>query len=171
MTTQIDYREAAARAAAAQWLTGLCRTGLTDAKNTLADHLEPGERMRATLDGKQVGTISMSDPKPTTALKITDEKAFTKWVAHHHPEAIIPAVAPWFSAAANIAALVAEAAGELPDGVEEIDTTRDPIITVRVSEEQARNLEILTVQIPVTRLIEGPTEDDDADDTETGEAA
>jgi len=67
------------------------------------------------------------DPKPREVLEITDEKAFTAWVKANHPDAMVETVAPWFSAPANLTALISHT-GEMPDGVAITERVASPTL-------------------------------------------
>lgn len=138
-TTAYGREEALARAAVAQWLTKESKAAMTDAKKSLLEHMGPGDRVHARIGGLDVGTVSVTDPKPREVLEITDEKAFTAWVKANHPDVIVETVAPWFAATANLTALIAHT-GEMPDGVEITDRVGSPTVQVRLSEGQVANL-------------------------------
>jgi hypothetical protein len=151
-TTAYGREEALARAAVAQWLAKESKTAMTDAKKALLDHMGPGDRVHARIGSLDVGTVSVTDPQPREVLKITDEKAFTAWVKANHPDVIVETVAPWFSATANLTALIAHT-GEMPDGVEITERVGSPTVQVRLSEGQIANLEGLAAGSAIAAYI------------------
>ena len=151
-THTLTADEARARAAVAQWLTRTARDGMASAKAAILEHMGPGDRVHARIDGIDVATVSVTDPKAREVVSITDPRAFIAWVQEEHPEAIVPTVAEWFSDARNLAALIA-AEGEVPPGVEVEERVGSPTVQVRMSAEQERNLARLAATVPVTRYI------------------
>lgn len=150
--TELTADEARARAAVAQWLTRTARDGMASAKAAILEHMGPGDRVHARIDGVDVATVSVTDPKPRETITITDPKAFTTWVQEEHPEAIVTTVADWFSDARNLAAMIA-AEGEVPPGVEVEERTGPPTVQVRLNAEQEANLAALAASTPMTRYI------------------
>lgn len=134
-----EVREAAARAAAAQYLTRLARDLLAGERDVLAAVMMPGDRIVARHGGVPIGTVTMTDPKPVEKVTVTDEGALLSWCRVHAPEAVIETVAPWFTAPGNLAAVIAQA-GEVPDGVEVVTVTGEPTVTVRLSAAQREAL-------------------------------
>ena len=151
-TTAYGREEALARAAVAQWLAKESKTAMTDAKASILGHMGPGDRVHARIGSLDVGTVSVTDPQPREVLKITDERAFTAWVKANHPDAITKTVAPWFSATANLTALIAHT-GEMPDGVEITERVGSPMVQVRLSEGQIANLEGLAAGSAIAAYI------------------
>lgn len=64
---------------------------LTEAVNALRVNakpaLNPGDRASAWVDGVNLGSVQMTDPKPT--LHVDDEQALLRWVRRHVPAAIV----------------------------------------------------------------------------------
>lgn len=145
-------RDTLARAAVAQWLIRTAKAGLDQAKADLVGEMLPGDRMHARIDGKDVATVTITDPQPKEVIQVTDEKAFTEWVAENHPEVIVPSVPDWFSAEGNLKVLIAKS-GEMPDGVEVVEKVAKPTTQVRISIRQEANLAALAAHTPVTRYI------------------
>ena len=139
-TPKYGQTEALVRASVGQWLTKASKAAMDDTKPSLLEHMGPGGKLHAYVGGLDVGTVSVTDPKPREVLKITDEAAFTAWVKANHPDVIVETVAPWFSATANLTALIAHT-GEMPDGVEITERVGSPTVQVRLSEGQIANLE------------------------------
>ncbi|MCR2051794.1 hypothetical protein NSA19_02780 [Actinomyces bowdenii] len=150
--TTLTAEEARARAAVAQWLSRTARDGMATAKAAILEHMGPGDRVHARIDGIDVATVSVTDPKPRETIAVTDPKAFAEWVQEHHPDAIVPTVADWFSTEGNLKALIA-AKGEVPPGVDIIEKVGAPTVQVRLSAEQEANLAALAAHTPVTRYI------------------
>lgn len=65
---------------------------------------------------------------------------------------MVEAVAPWFSATANLTALIAHS-GEMPDGVEITERVGSPTVQVRLSEGQTANLEALAAGSAIAAYI------------------
>lgn len=55
-------------------------------RETEGEGMEPGQRMpvKSPIDGTKLGTVSMSDPKPTA--RISDRGAFTAWAEQSYPD-------------------------------------------------------------------------------------
>ena len=138
-TPRYGQQEALVRASVAKWLSKASETAMEAAKESLLVHMGPGGKLHARIGGLDLGTVSVTDPQPREVLKITDEKAFTAWVKANHPDVIVETVAPWFSATANLTALIAHT-GEMPDGVEITERVGSPTVQVRLSEGQTANL-------------------------------
>lgn len=89
-------------------------------------------------DGSDVGTISLvagRQPAPT----ITDPVALQMWCDErgiHTGAEMRPVFPEWFTAKANLEALIAQAGGELPDGLE-VPPPGEPYVLVRQSADQA----------------------------------
>ena len=150
--------EARARAAVAQWLTRTAREGMASAKKAILEHMGPGDRVHARIDGADVATVSVTDPKPRETITITDPIAFLAWTQREHPDAIIYSVADWFSNPRTLAALIS-AQGEIPPGVTVEEHAGSPTVQVRLSATQERNLARLAATTPVIRYITTDTED------------
>lgn len=151
-TPKYGQKEALARAAVAQWLGKESKTAMTDAKASILGHMGPGDKLHARIGDLDVGTVSVTDPKPREVLEIADEKAFTAWVKANHPDAMVEAVAPWFSATANLTALIAHS-GEMPDGVAITERVGSPTVQVRLSKAQTANLEALAAGSAIAAYI------------------
>ena len=151
-TPKYGQAEALVRASVGQWLTKASKAAMDDTKPSLLEHMGPGGKLHAYVGGLDVGTVSVTDPKPHEVLKITDEKAFTAWVKANHPDVIVETVAPWFSATANLTALIAHT-GEMPDGVEITERVGSPMVQVRLSEGQIANLEGLAAGSAIAAYI------------------
>ena len=65
---------------------------------------------------------------------------------------MVETVAPWFSAAANLNALIAST-GEMPDGVAITERVGSPTVQVRLSEAQIANLEGLAAGSAIAAYI------------------
>lgn len=151
-TPKYGQAEALVRASVGQWLTKASKAAMDDTKQSLLEHMGPGGKLHAYVGGLDVGTVSVTDPKPREVLKITDEAAFTAWVKANHPDVIVETVAPWFSATANLTALIAHT-GEMPDGVEITERVGSPTVQVRLSEGQIANLEGLAAGSAIAAYI------------------
>ena len=151
-TPKYGQAEALVRASVGQWLTKASQAAMDDTKPSLLEHMGPGGKLHAYVGGLDVGTVSVTDPKPREVLKITDEAAFTAWVKANHPDVIVETVAPWFSATANLTALIAHT-GEMPDGVEITERVGSPTVQVRLSEGQIANLEGLAAGSAIAAYI------------------
>nr|DAJ17713.1 MAG TPA: hypothetical protein [Siphoviridae sp. ctvS314] len=151
-TPKYGQAEALVRASVGQWLTKASKAAMDDTKPSLLEHMGPGGKLHAYVGGLDVGTVSVTDPKPREVLKIIDEAAFTAWVKANHPDVIVETVAPWFSATANLTALIAHT-GEMPDGVEITERVGSPTVQVRLSEGQIANLEGLAAGSAIAAYI------------------
>lgn len=131
--------------------------------------MNPGDRRSVmSPDGQDVGTVSMSKGGVRGNLTITDPIAFAAWCDERGIEhRAVPSLTfpEWFTARANLEAIIANAGGEMPDGLEDTTTTVQPYVSIRQSETQAANLldsfttaqQILEAITP--NLIEGATDD------------
>ncbi len=151
-TPKYGQAEALVRASVGQWLTKASKAAMDDTKPSLLEHMGPGGKLHAYVGSLDVGTVSVTDPKPREVLKVTDEKAFTAWVKANHPDAMVETVAPWFSAAANLNALIAST-GEMPDGVAITELVGSPTVQVRLSKAQTANLEALAAGSAIAAYI------------------
>lgn len=91
----------------------------------------------ATLDGQEVGTVSVA--KPSTTWSVRDEPAFTRWVKDTHPTEIVQAVSGAFKARVltdcKAAGAPVDRNGEIVPGVESF-TAEQGSVRVTVSGEQ-----------------------------------
>lgn len=101
----------------------------------LTEAMAPGDTSRPTVNGMQVGTVSVSSPTPR--YQVADEKALVTWLEWNKPDAVHKVPAPWFTAPAALDGFIKQT-GEVPDGVELVQG--DPRISVRVSSTQEENL-------------------------------
>lgn len=131
----MNVKELAARAAVIKAVKDSVTVAERQTKAALAQVLDPADRKGAVLaDGTDIGTVSYSKGRSTGGWKITDPEALTAWAEEHQADAIVPGLAAWFTAPANIEALVKS--GEVPDGVEYAETTSEPYVTVRQTDAQ-----------------------------------
>ena len=141
--------ELAIKASVAAYLRKKAADLLTDTKHDLSEWMDEGDRTYAIVDGEKIGTVSVSAPEPGP--KVTDPDALLDWCRKNQPDAIVETVAPWFTASANLKAML-EKTGELPDGV---DIVRgEPSVSVRVSAAQGEVLADLLSRGQVAGLIE-----------------
>ena len=49
--------------------------------------MDPGDRKAAYANGRRIGAVTMTDPKP--AYRVTDRDAFRAWVKDHRPDEIV----------------------------------------------------------------------------------
>ncbi|RTE47921.1 hypothetical protein [Actinobaculum sp. 352] len=110
------------------------------AKTWLAEHgLEPGDRKTMRVAGVDAGTVSRTNPEPKPSIRVTDERAYAKWLEDHGHEVTWKVhLADHLTAPRQLEALVAT--GEVPDGVEVTETVRDSYLVVRQTAKQARAL-------------------------------
>lgn len=112
------------------------------AKNYLATRaiLEVGDKKNVTDDqGESIATVSMSKGRTRGGLTVTDPFALADWcdqrgIQHHgQPSITFPA---WFTAAANLQALVNQHGGQLPPGLSDYTEEGDPVVTTRQTTAQ-----------------------------------
>ena len=101
----------------------------------LEEYMAPGDTSKPSIDGMQVGTVSVSSPPPR--YQVVDEKALVNWLKWNKPDAVHEVPAPWFVAAAALDGFIKQT-GEIPDGVEVVQG--DPRISVRISGTQEENI-------------------------------
>ena len=142
-----DARRAATQTLAlAKWVQDqarqLAKPLEEEAKQWLAENaLDPGSRVPALIDGDEVATISRSKRTIRRTYEIEDEQAYGDWIienGHKNPFEI--RLADWARSQNHIAAL-AEAQGELPDGVKMRTTETGGSVAVRQTDTQRDNLE------------------------------
>lgn len=142
------------RLAAAHWVGKVSKEWSDEAKQAVLDAYGPGDRVHARMNGKDIGTISVTQPEPKETAVVADPSRFLAWVKANKPEAVVEAVADWFKDSSNLLAII-EATGEVPDGVEVEVKERAPYVSVRLSPKQAAELEGMASTTPITALIEG----------------
>lgn len=104
----------------------------------LEEFMAPGDTSRPSIDGRQVGTVSFSEPQPR--YQVVDEKALVTWLEWNKPDAVHKVPAPWFVTAAALDGFIKQT-GEIPDGVKV--TQGAPHISVRISGAQEENIQEL----------------------------
>lgn len=105
-----------------------------DVRALAAEELDAGDRKAAKLpSGTTVGNVSKTDPKPTTKAKVVDEAAFLKWVKKNRKSAIVERVRE--SDQRSILEAIDET-GEIPDGVDLVESCGRPNVTVTQTEAQ-----------------------------------
>ena len=97
----------------------------------LEEVMAPGDSSKPSIDGRQIGTVSVSAPQPR--YQVADEKALVAWLEWNKPDAVHKVPAPWFVAATALDGFIKQT-GEIPDGVESV--TSEPRISARVSPAQ-----------------------------------
>lgn len=126
------------RAAIAAYIVKMASQEKKEALKELEEYMAPGDTSKPSIDGRQVGTVSVSSPQPR--YQVVDEKALVNWLEWNKPDAVHKVPAPWFVAAAALDGFIKQT-GEVPDGVEVVQG--DPRISVRISgaqEETMRDL-------------------------------
>ena len=68
-TPKYGQAEALVRASVGQWLTKASKAAMDDTKPSLLEHMRPGGKLHAYVGGLDVGTVSVTDPKPREVLK------------------------------------------------------------------------------------------------------
>lgn len=127
----MSKEDALRRAAIAAHIAKVASQEKRKALNGLVEVMAPGDRSYATVNGEQVGTISVTTAAP--AYQVTDEQALVRWLEWNKPDAVHKVPAPWFTAKAALDGFIKQT-GEIPDGVELV--TPDPRISARVSPAQ-----------------------------------
>lgn len=115
-----------------------------------------GYKIDADVHGDS-GTLSYRKPsrKPGTGLKIVDALAFMAWceengIEHNaQPTVTFPEE---FVTQENLAKLIEQAGGVMPDGMDDDTTLNAATLTVRMSEEQAKHL--VDDKLTVRKLLE-----------------
>lgn len=123
------------RAAIAAHLAKVASQEKKKALKELEEVMAPGDTSKPSIDGRQVGTVSVSSPQPR--YQVVDEKALLAWLEWNKPDAVHKVPAPWFIAANALDGFIKQT-GEIPDGVEIVQG--DPRISVRVSGAQEENI-------------------------------
>lgn len=128
-----------------------------DLRDLASEELDKGDRKAAKLpDGSTVGNVTKSDPKPTTKPKVIDEAAFLVWVKKHRPTAIVERVRE--SDQVSILAGI-ESTGEIPDGVDLVESTARSSVSVTQTPAQREALVAAwragVIELPDVLAIEG----------------
>lgn len=134
----VSKESALRKAAIAAHIAKVASREKKKALKELEEYMAPGDTSKPIIDGLQVGTVSVSAPQPR--YQVVDEKALVAWLEWNKPDAVHKVPAPWFVAAAALDGFIKQA-GEVPDGVEVVQS--DPHISVRISaahEEAIRDL-------------------------------
>lgn len=108
------------------------------ARTEAGDHMDPGDRKAAQLGDGKLGHVTVANG--STRAKVTNEDAFTKWVADNHPDEIVQAVRPSYvnkilSDAKHYGQAVDVTSGELIPGVDV--AVGNPYVTVKLAEDAA----------------------------------
>ena len=130
--------DALRRAAIAAHLAKVASQEKKRALKELEEYMAPGDTSKPSIDGMQIGTVSVSSPQPR--YQVVDDKDLVNWLKWNKPDAVHEVPAPWFVAAAALDGFIKQT-GEVPDGVEVVQG--DPRISVRISgaqEETIRDL-------------------------------
>lgn len=148
-----DVNALASRLAVIKHIRDITATTERDTKTSIAELMEPGDRKRAALEGEQIATVSRAEYKTAEALTVTDPALLLEWVKHNgHDDAIVESLAPWFTAPANLEALVAKT-GEVPDGVEVMQKETGGGVSVRQTPAQKEALARLAATGGLARMI------------------
>lgn len=131
----MSKEDALRRAAIAAHLAKVASQEKKKAFKELEEVMAPGDTSKPSIDGRQVGTVSVSSPQPR--YQVVDEKALLAWLEWNKPDAVHKVPAPWFIAANALDGFIKQT-GEIPDGVEIVQG--DPRISVRVSGAQEENI-------------------------------
>lgn len=131
----MSKEDALRRAAIAAHLAKVASQEKKKALKELEEVMAPGDTSKPSIDGRQVGTVSVSSPQPR--YQVVDEKALLAWLEWNKPDAVHKVPAPWFIAANALDGFIKQT-GEIPDGVEIVQG--DPRISVRVSGAQEENI-------------------------------
>lgn len=143
--TDSQVREALARAAALRWVAARVRAAQAETDAVLVEALGPGGRRYATdASGREVGTVSVTRPRPAEArdeVYVADEDALVSWLIWQgRLDEVRTVVAPW--ALEGILRRAGES-GELPDGVAVrtvVPEARAPHVSVRMTPSQEDTL-------------------------------
>lgn len=131
----MSKEDALRRAAIAAHLAKVASQEKKKALKELEEVMAPGDTSRPSIEGRQVGTVSVSSPQPR--YQVVDEKALLAWLECNKPDAVHKVPAPWFISANALDGFIKQT-GEIPDGVEIVQG--DPRISVRVSGAQEENI-------------------------------
>lgn len=132
----MNVRDLAVQAVVVKTIKDVVTTQEKATKDALADLLDVKDRKSVVLaDGTDVGTVTYTQGRTASAWKVTDPTALLGWARDHQPDAVVEALAAWFTSPDNLSSLV-QKSGEVPDGVEFVESTGDPYITVRQTPEQ-----------------------------------
>lgn len=134
----MSREDALRRAAIAAHIAKVASQEKRKALKELEEVMAPGDSSKPSIDGRQIGTVSMSAPQPR--YQVVDEKALVSWLEWNKPDAVHKVPAPWFVAASALDGFIKQT-GEIPDGVEVVQGA--PRISARISgaqEEAIRDL-------------------------------
>jgi len=134
----VSKEDALRRAVIAAHVAKVASQEKRKALKELEEVMAPGDSSKPSIDGRQIGTVSVSSPQPR--YQVVDEKALVAWLEWNKPDAVHKVPAPWFVSAAALDGFIKQT-GEIPDGVEVVQG--DPRISARISgaqEEAIRDL-------------------------------
>lgn len=148
----MNKEDALRRAVIAAHIARVASQEKKKALKELEEVMAPGDSSKPAIDGRQIGTVSVSAPQPR--YQVVDEKALVAWLEWNKPEAVHKVPAPWFTAAAALDGFIKQT-GEIPDGVEVVQG--DPRISARISAAQEEIIRGLISTGDISLLtIEGP---------------
>jgi hypothetical protein len=145
----VSKEDALRRAVIAAHVAKVASQEKKKALQELEEVMAPGDSSKPSIDGRQIGTVTVSAPQPR--YQVVDEKALVAWLEWNKPDAVHKVPAPWFVAATSLGGFIKQT-GEIPDGVELVMPA--PRISARVStaqEEVIREL-ITTGDIGLTEI-------------------
>lgn len=133
-----NLAESATRVAILSALRSRVAEAYEIARNDTAEVMDAGDRKSARLGSGELGKVVKTNG--STRAKITDEQAFTKWVAQHHPDEVIQAVRQSYlnkvlADAKHYGQGVDTATGELIPGVDVVQG--NPYVTVKLTDDAA----------------------------------
>lgn len=111
------------------------------ARAEASERMDPGDRKAAQLGGGALGHVTVATG--STRAKVTNDDAFTKWVADNHPDEIVQAVRRSYVTkvlddAKHYGQAVDVTTGELIPGVDV--TLGKPYVTVKLADDAGQTI-------------------------------
>jgi hypothetical protein len=115
--------------------------------------MDPGDRKAAYANGRRIGAVTMTDPKP--AYRVTDREAFVEWVKTNRPDEIIITYAVRSSyEKCLLDAGCDPATGEAIPGLELVEGRPHVMVTTETGAETAIRAELATNGLSFAEVLE-----------------
>lgn len=148
-----------ARLAVATHLTKRLRTVIADDKAAIISEIPAGERRKAIIDGREIGTITTTQPKTAEKITVADPAAYAQWLLDTERLDMVHLQPTEWACGETVIRGLIDDGGEIPDGVTITETTGRPTVQVRISDTQAAAIDDL-MSTQGMRLIEQETTND-----------
>ena len=147
-------------------LTTEMRAAKSAARQVATDEITPGERRMATLtDGTPIATITLTKPSIRGGWEITDPIALDLWCQEKGIDTGAKHVLTfpgWFTAQANLQAIIDQHGGEVPPGIADGAVETAPSLRVNQTQAQREALQRAVPTVDGLLAIMAPPEQIDA---------